>query len=162
MIVDPACRRQIPVSLEAASLKLDVAIPLLLSTASVLIFEGANLWPDAKVLTYIAGAFIVIATVVLQVVRTIRADRLIETIDDEVNDLRIAMKDSISPVARLLAEMPNLSAGVMRSHVVRVADTAICDGVSLACPLSQGPRQRVRHERGRRPAAARIAKRRGQ
>jgi hypothetical protein len=120
---------------------LDVAIPLLLSAASVLIFEGASIWPDAKVFIYIAGAVLVIATVALQVVRAVRADRLIETTDDEVNDLRIAMKDSISPVARLLAEMPNLSAGVKRRHVVRVADKAT--SVTAYLLLAHIPKVRV-------------------
>ncbi|TFC93015.1 MULTISPECIES: hypothetical protein [Cryobacterium] len=101
---------------------LDVAIPLVLGALGVLIFEAPNILPKATTQLYWAGAGLLVATVALQVFRALRADRLITTTDNEVNDLRIAMKDSIAPVARLLAEMPNLSAGVKRRHVVRVAD----------------------------------------
>ena len=103
---------------------LDVAIPLVSGVVAVLTFEAANLWPKGVWVLYIGGAAVLLGTVALQIVRAIRADALITTTDDEVNDLRIAMKDSIAPLARLLAEMPNLTPGEKRKQIALVAEKA--------------------------------------
>ncbi|TFD13145.1 hypothetical protein E3T26_10340 [Cryobacterium sp. TMT1-21] len=103
---------------------LDVGIPALMVVAGTVAFEAGSIWPSQAAFLFWTGVGVLVLLVLAQIMRAVRANRLIATTDTEINDLRLAMKNSIAPVARLLAGMPNLSPGAKRKHVLRVADKA--------------------------------------
>lgn len=101
---------------------LDIGIPSLMAVASAVMFEAGNLWPKQAVLLFWAAASVLVLSLALQIVRGVRANQLIATTDSEIADVRIAMKNGIAPIARLLAEMPNLTPTVRRVQAKRVAE----------------------------------------
>ncbi|AWB88118.1 hypothetical protein C3E77_15185 (plasmid) [Mycetocola zhujimingii] len=103
---------------------LDVAIPAVMAGASAVMFEAGTIWPTQSEFLFWAAAAVLLISLVIQIIRGVRANRLIATTDSEIADFRLAMKDSIAPMARLLAEMPQLTPTLKRQQAKRVADKA--------------------------------------
>lgn len=71
---------------------LDIGIPLLMAAAAVVLFEGGSIFPEQKVWLFAAAVAVLLVSIVVQIVRALRANRLIATTDSEIDDLRLAMK----------------------------------------------------------------------
>ena len=103
---------------------LNIGIPAVVAVVVGVWASGSDLlgWP--KPVVFWLTVVLLIAAAVIQVWRGVVDDRDIATTDDEVNDLRIAMKDSLLPPASLLAELPGMTKGKREEHVKRVAHKA--------------------------------------
>lgn len=102
----------------------NVGVPIAFGVLGSGLFEANTIWPAGVWVLYIGGTIGLLTLGAIQWVRAYRDAVAIATTDSEINDLRIAVKESIAPIAILLSEMPNLTEGAKRKHVQRVADKA--------------------------------------
>lgn len=100
----------------------DVTGPILIAFTLTGLFEASRIWTSPHWLLYVGGILFLGLLVFFQIYRGIWAEKLATITDDELNNLRIAVKDSIWPISNMLAEMPSSSIENRRSQVVQIAD----------------------------------------
>ena len=92
-------------------------------------FQIGSFFPDWRVWIIGVGVVLFLALVLAQALLVVRKARAEEEETSAQDEIRITMKRALSPIATLLAEMPNLPPSQRRSHLRRVSDRA---AVSLA------------------------------
>lgn len=90
-----------------------------------------------------SGIALVALGAIFQVARGWRADVKTTLSDIEVADLRVAMKDALKPVLRLVSEMPDMPAGNRTAHLKIVAERAAAVTAKLLMAQVDRPRANV-------------------
>ena len=103
---------------------LNVALPALIAGAVTLVFNASKVAPGNEVTIFVIGAVLIAAGILFQVWRAISDDMQVQLMDSDANDMFIAMKSSLFPLAQLLSEMPNQSETERREKIKEVAGKA--------------------------------------